>query len=293
MKQTLLLTLVLALASVACFGQGIPAPGIAPLGQQIGCGGGGGSGHRAGALFYAACYASYQAQVISGITATGAGTIQVFDGGTGVTLSDGSTLPYTVFFNTNTPITVFDANTETVTPSAVSVGPCTPGFLGVGASNVCAFVTATFANTHGAGANVYSGDAGIEEAITDAGNLGGGLVYWITDTGIVTLNTGSLTTTTTTNVPATFYNAGCSGRVTTTITTSANWAVGVSGSTASFCAAQSSLTAGTVALQPALAKTGSGSTALTAVLFTLGTSNPGAGALKARVWGWTPVSATQ
>lgn len=300
MKLFRTLTALLLIAG-ACFtftpesaAQGIPAPSIAFLGQ-IGCSGAGGS-HRMGAIFYAPCYATYQAQILSGNSASGSQTIIVFDaagGQGGVPLADGSTLPLAVFFNTNTPITINDNNAETVTPSSVSLGPCPSGFIGVGNVVQCAFVTATFSNTHGGSALVYSGDSGIEEAITDAGNQGGGDVYWQVDTGIVVLSTGGLTTTTSTKVPTTYYAGGASARVTTTITTSANWSVGVSGATASFCASNATLTAGTTCTQAAPALVGTGSTALTALLFTMGTSNPGAGALKSRVWGYTPVSAQQ
>jgi hypothetical protein len=118
----------------------------------------------------------------------------------------------------------------------------------------------------------------------------GGLVYWVADTGVVTLTTSGLTTTTTTLIPTTFYNLGASAIVKTTITTSANWAVGISGATAIFCSANATKTAGTTCLANQVAPATTGTTqALTAVLFTMGTSNPGAGAIKARVWGFTPV----
>ena len=299
MKKTALSIIgALLLFAGAAFGQGIVAPGVAPLGQT-GCSGGGGGAHRVGAIFYAPCYASYQAQTLSGNAASGSASIVVFDaagGAGGVVLGDGSLLPLATFFNTNTPITINDANAETVTPSAVSIGPCPVGNLGVGGVIQCATITATFSNTHGASALVYSGDAGIFEAITDAGNLGGGLVYWATDTGIVTLNTGSVTTTTATKVPSVYISMGSSGRVTTTITTSTSWAVGTATNTTDFCTAQTTLTAGTtcsvVNMSSPTART-TGAPALTAIVFTMGTGAPGAGALKARVWGWTPVQATQ
>lgn len=253
--------------------------------------------HRVGGVFNALSYSTWSSALISGNTSTGSGvSVVIFPGSTTATetLADGSAVPLTVVFNTNVPVLVDvgQANAEVVTPTAVSFGPCPAGNLGVGGSATCATITGTFNNTHGQSAIVTSGDFGIEEAITDAGNQGGGTVFWMIDTGIVTLNTGGLTTTTTTKVPATFYQQGSGARVTTTITTSANWSVGVSGATGAFCASNATLTAGTTCTPVAGALTGTGSTALTAVLFTMGTSNPGAGALKARVWGYTPVSAT-
>jgi len=290
-KLAFLLCALLALAGAAA-GQGINAPSVAPFGVSLGC-----NQHKVGTVFYAPCYATWQGYVLSGNAASGSQSIIIAPQGasasTGMTLSDGTALPLAVVFNTNTPITINDNNFETVTPTSVTIGTCPVGFLGIGAVAQCATVTATFANTHGAAALVYSGDAGIEEAITDAGNVGGGTVFWIVDTGVVTLNTGGLTTTTTTKVPTTYYAQGASARVTTTITTSANWAVGITGTVAGACVANATLTAGTTCTQAATALIGTGSTALTAVLFTMGTSNPGAGAIKARVWGWTPVSAQQ
>lgn len=267
------------------------APTIVPFGQNFGY------QHRVGALYFAPAYATWQGTILTGNAATGSQSIIVTANSGGVSgvasLADGYSVPLATVFNTNTPITIMDANQETVTPSSVSApSGCPAGFIGVGSSTQCVTITATFANTHGASAPVVSGDAGIFEAITDAGNTGGGLVYWTADTGVVTLSTGGLTTTTTTKVPSNFISMGASARVTTTITTSANWAVGISGSTAAFCTANSTLTAGTTCLANMNSPATVGTTqALTAILFTMGTSNPGAGAIKARVWGWTAVQA--
>jgi hypothetical protein len=264
------------------------APSLVPFGQQFGY------QHRVGALFLAPGYGTWNATVLSGNAATGSQSIVISgnSGGIGgLSLADGTTIPLAVAFNTLTPITIMDANQETVTPSAVSTpAPCGPGFAGVGSTTQCVTVTATFANTHGASAVVVSGDAGIGEAITDAGNQGGGLVYWTVDTGVVTLNTGALTTTTTTKVPTTFYGEGAAARVTTTITTSTNWAVGISGSTSAFCSANATLTAGTTCIANQVAPAAIGTTnTLTALLVTVTGANAGAGAVKIRVWGWTPV----
>lgn len=249
--------------------------------------------HIVDGIFMAPAYATYGCGVLSGNTSTGAGTsIVVNCQGTGVTLRDGSVLPFPTVFNTNTPVQIADSNAEVFTPTAASIAPCPAGNLGVGGSQNCVTLTGTIANTHGQSAPVISGDNGVFEAITDAGNQGGGVVFWQVDTGIVTLNTGGLTTTSTAKVPTNFYNAGASARVTTTITTTTNWAVGISGATGIFASANTTLTAGTTALanQAAPASTGTTS-ALTAILVTCTVANPGAGALKARVWGYTPVQA--
>jgi len=296
-QHKILAVLLLALScALPSHSQGISAPGIAPLGQ-IGCSGGGGS-HRIGAIFYAPCYATWQGYVLQGFTGTGSQSMVIVsssnNGAGGMLLADGSSIPLATIFTTNMKMTVSDANSETVTPTAVTVGSCGPGFLGVGSSGTCATVTASFSNAHGAGALVYSGDSGIFEAITDAGNLGGGLIYWAVDTGIVALNTGGLTTTTTTFVPSNFISAGASARVTTTITTTTNWAVGITGSTSAFCTANATLTAGTTCLANMNSPASVGTTqALTALLITTTVANPGAGAVKSRVWGWSAIQASQ
>lgn len=148
-------------------------------------------------------------------------------------------------------------------------------------------------NAHSAGEPIVSGDNGIMEAMAYAQNTGGGQVYFLVDCGVVTLSTSGLTTTSTCFVPNVFYNQGSASRVTTTITTSASWAVGIANATSTFSTANSTLTAGTTAIanQGAVAlATTSGPTAndLTAVLITAGTSNAGAGAVHVKVWGYAP-----
>jgi len=81
---------------------------------------------------------------------------------------------------TNVPITVVDgANTETLTPSAVSSPqPSTePAIL----PYTCSF-TATFSNTHGSGVQIISGDAGRAEAANDNG------ASYPLDTGVILLS---------------------------------------------------------------------------------------------------------
>lgn len=256
--------------------------------------------HRVGGVFQALGYSNWQAVILSGNTTTGSGvSIVVYpqgaQAGGGVTLADGAVVPLPTVFNTLTKLTIDfgQGNQEYVTPTSVSFGLCPVGNLGVGGTSTCATITGTFNNTHGQSAIVTSGDFGIGEAITDAGNQGGGVVYWIVDTGIVTLNTGGLTTTTNTTVPTNFYNFGGAARVTTTITTTTNWAIGISGATGIFCSANATLTAGTTCLANQVAPATTGTTsAMTALLITTTVANPGAGALKARVWGYTPVQPT-
>lgn len=269
------------------------APGIVPFGQAFGY------QHRVGSIFYAPGYATWQGTILVGNAASGSTSITVTANSGGVagvaSLADGTSIPLAVVFNTNTPLYIMDGNAETVTPTAVTAPfGCPAGYLGVGASTQCVTVTATFANTHGASAPIVSGDAGVFEAFTDAGSQGGGLVYWAVDTGTVTLNTGALTTTTTTKVPTNFLSAGASALVKTTITTSTNWAVGISGSTSAFCTANATLTAGTNCIANMNSPASVGTTfSTTALLFTVTGANPGAGAIKARVWGWSAVQATQ
>lgn len=255
--------------------------------------------HRIGGDFYSAGYATWSASIMTGNSATGSQTIILLPSGAsqtgGVVLADGAVIPVANIFSTNMKLNINDANQEIVTPTAVSVATCPAGALGVGQVASCVSITASFSNLHGpSGANpvVVSGDQGIAEAWTDAAANGGGLMHWIVDTGIVTLNTGSVTTTTTAFVPAVYISLAGSGRVTTTITTSTSWAVGTATNTTDFCTAQTTLTAGTtcnvVAATSPTAR-GTGGISLTAIVFTMGTGAPGAGAVKARVYGLTNV----
>jgi len=284
-SKLLMLVSALLLSAAGVFGQGT-FPGNSLQNSPL---------HRVGGVFNALGYSTWSSVLISGNTSTGAGvSVVIYPGSMTATetLADGSAVPLTVVFNTNTPILVDvgQGNAEVVTPTSVSFGPCPAGNLGVGGGATCATVTGTFNNTHGQSAIVTSGDFGIEEAITDAGNQGGGIVFWMVDTGIVTLNTGGLTTTTTTKVPTTFYGIGAAARVTTTITGSTAWLVGISGSTASFCSSNSTLTAGTTCIANQAAPAVVGTTqSLTSVLITATVANATAGAVKVRVWGYTPV----
>lgn len=291
-KSLAVLALLLSAASIASAqawigGQGAP-PGNPQQQSYV---------HRVGGIFQALGYSNWQGTIISGNTSTGAGvSIVIYPGPGGTeTLADGAQVALASIYATNVKLTVDfgQANQEYVTPTAVSIGGCPAGNIGVGGASTCVTVTGTFNNTHGQSAVITSGDFGIFEAINDAGAQGGGVVFWMVDTGIVTLNTGGLTTTTNTTIPTNFYNFGSAARVTTTITVTASWAVGISGATGILSSANSTLTAGTTALanQAAPASTGTTSAA-TAILITGATSNPGAGAVKVRAWGYTPVQPT-
>lgn len=253
-------------------------------------------GHVQGGVYFSAAYAGWQGRVLSGNSTTGAGsTIVVQQPGA---LPDGYSIPLSSIFPAAAPfvpVQITDANPEVIVPTAVSAPSTCPTGAAGPINSQCVTITANIANSHGVSAFVSSGDSGIMEAITDAGANGGGLVYWTTDTGSVTLNTGGLTTTTTAKIPTQFVNMGASARVTTTITTSANWSVGAATTGASaICTANSTLTAGTtcIANQTSTVSLSGTTNALQAITFTMGTSNPGAGAVKARVWGWTPVQST-
>ncbi len=127
-------------------------------------------------VFYASNYAyglgsspsSTQVQpgkVDVGNNATGASTITVYVGY--ISLPDGrKVVPFSVF----APITVGgQSNQETVTPTAVS------GCYPVDSPDTCQ-ITASFSNLHNRGEAITSGSVGLQEAIDDAFNSGGGVV---------------------------------------------------------------------------------------------------------------------
>lgn len=251
--------------------------------------------HWVGGVYQAAAYATYQAPVLNTLTGTGTQTYIV---GVPTPLRDGTSFAYNMatLFNTNTPLQFADANTEVVTPTSVSIGPCPTSVSGgPSGSALCASITASFANAHGYGTKVFSGDSGIQEAITDASNNGGGLVYWLVDIPTTTLATGATSSTFTVNggvvkVPTNFYNAGASCRVETTLTGPTSWSLGISGATAIFSTLNSTLTSGTSCVANMAAPASTGTTAtLTNLILTSSAGNITAGAVRARIWGWTPV----
>jgi hypothetical protein len=122
-----------------------------------------------GGKVYASGYARWHVTVVTAPTGTGAGSITVTPGIP--SNQDGSQVT-NAFVSPGggiyTPITVGlgTANQETVTPTAVS--GCNAGST----SPATCTLTATFANTHGPGDIVVSGDAGIQEAMNSIPNGG-------------------------------------------------------------------------------------------------------------------------
>lgn len=135
-----------------------------------------------GGTYYASGYATWSGRVISGNSATGSQSIIVAGtaagGAGGIQLADGTTLSLATVFSTLTPIIVDygQGAQESVTPTAVSIGQCPAGNLGVGGALQCATITASFLNTHGQSAVVIDGAFGLQTAINHAQQLGGGTV---------------------------------------------------------------------------------------------------------------------
>ena len=248
-----------------------------------------------------------QTYIVIGNTATGSQTVTLNSGQ--IVLKDGRHIvPYAV----GVPLIIADANQEVVTITAVSgcniTGQITDQFNSQGAGPTCQ-ITATFANLHGAYAPVRSGDNGYLEAVNDAKNNGGGMVYWLFDTGPLTLATGGATTTyaqssTQGGAPSNFFPTGAFvdgviGRVTTTITgCSGGWEIGDGTTAARWTVANTTLTAGTTSVNTGaawttginVAATGDVMSANASMVLTCVTSNATAGAVKVRAWGRTPVA---
>jgi hypothetical protein len=221
-------------------------------------------------------------RVVTGTTSTGVGTITLQYGY--FTTQDGRLVaPFTGINTTNgmaIPSITIDsgANQETVTPSSVSCA--TPQVIAT-----CQ-VTATFANIHYGGALVQSGDSGIQEAINDASLTGGGAVYWVIDSGPLTLSTsGANTNVSSTKIPTRSTVTGASLLVTTTIGTCAGgWSLGFTSGT-EFTAANTTLTAGTTTDSSTLATPYAFNATAAVPVVHCTTSNASAGKVHARVWG--------
>jgi len=243
---------------------------------------------RAVGVFDSTKYNQWGGFILAGNSATGSQTITVCPAM--LALPDGRVIQPMAPANGVFPPITIDAQSsalvETVTPTAYSlVAPQS------GTGNApCAAITATFAYLHSpsyATTQVISGDQGIMEAINDASMNGGGTVYWQADAGNVTLNTGSATTTTTTNIPATFLSLGGSAYVKTSITTAASYSLGTSTSTAAFLSSCTSLTAAQTCSQFVAAPTKvSGGTGLAPLVITANVA-AGAGVVHVRAWGYT------
>ena len=235
-------------------------------------------------VYYAPNFGQWHLQVANTIAASGT-SILVNAGIT--TTADGITF---VPFAVKQKINVGSGSTaEIATISAVS--GCSATAL-PGTTATCTLTVGALSNAHSIGEPITSADSGIMEAVAYAQQAGGGPVFWKVDCGSITLSTSGLTTTSTCFVPNSFYNIGGACRVTTTITTSANWEVGVTGALTSICGQNSTLTAGTTAFTlqtaPAANLVTSATVAdLAAVLITAGTSNAGAGKVHVKAWGFT------
>jgi len=236
--------------------------------------------HVSGGVRIASAYNTWQATVEGG---TYTGTVSVIVYPAIVTLSDGYSFNP---FSTSNPILIgVGSNQQSLTPSAASSGNCPTGF---GGPQPCETLTlALGSDTYGQGDPIVSGSGGIDEAALDAANYGGGSVFFDIDCGVITLSTsGATTTSNCTNIPKTFTNLGASVYVTTTITTSASYSIGIASSTTAWVNACTSLTAGTTCSQfvGAPAKTATG-TGVTALLVTAN-ATAGAGAVHVKVWGY-------
>lgn len=237
-------------------------------------------------VFYAPNFGKWQVPLGSAITG---GATTVFNAAFAVaTTPDGLVF---VPFAVNERITIGLGSTQdTVTISALS--NCNPGANAVPGQPVVCSITVSGAptNSHSSGEPILSADNGIMEATGYAANTGGGQVYFLVDCGIITLNTGAATTTSTCFIPNQYISIGGATRVTTTITTSASYSVGSVNATTSMITSCTALTAGTtcIAFQSAPASalvTGATAANLTALLITANAS-AGAGALHAKVWGF-------
>jgi hypothetical protein len=232
---------------------------------------------------------NYQVSVYSGQATGGTYTISLYT--PSITLPDGRTaypFGFTAVATENVaipPITIGSGgNQETVTPTSTS--GCNAGNTGASQQGLCT-ITAVFANGHGRGDYVTSGDNGWQEAMNDAAANGGGEVHWIVDCGIITLSTSGATTTTTCLMPKDFTNIGGSVHVTTTVTTAASYSIGISGATASFISSCTSLTAGLgcagFQVSPTTVNGGAGM----GDLLVTANATAGAGALRVKIWGWS------
>jgi hypothetical protein len=245
---------------------------------------------------------NYQTRVFSG-GATAGGTYSITLFKPFIQLPDGRAV--TIFGNTTLPPIIIGqgATLETVTPSSATGCNVLNTGAGNGQGTTPCTITATFTNAHGAGDFVQSGDLGIQEAINDAGNNGGGLVYWEIPSGPanyagtipvpVTLNTGGADTNMSAiKIPVHSTVMGATAQVTTTIGTCAGgWGLGHT-TGVEFRATDTTLTAGTttdttatIVANPAVAF----NVAAKAPIVHCTTSNASAGAMKAKFYGYKMV----
>lgn len=243
--------------------------------------------------FYSPAY-KYNLHVQTSASPTAGGTYSITVMPATVKLSDGRVVQV---FATNAAITIGQgANQETVTPSAVSG-------CGVGQPNFGCTITATFSNGHGKGDLIQSGTGGQQEAINDAGQYGGGMVFFRNDVILAAPTSGTTTDSATNVLPANAWITYVGGVITTAITggTCSSWALGDATTAARFVAADSTLTA-----NEKQANTGTGFTtgiasATTGMVqgsaaklrLTCGTGSAGAGNVSAHVEGYVWAAPTQ
>ena len=158
----LLLTCVLAVFPLAMAQQAVP----------VATSSGGAKFSYVAGKFIANAYSNWGAvaQVATGNATTGSSTITVIGGY--IVLQDGRQI---VPFAVGVPFIVSDANSELITPTAVSGCYKSQGMNQNGILVTCT-VTASFTYLHGTGSGLLSGTGGIAEAVNDAFNFGGGVV---------------------------------------------------------------------------------------------------------------------
>lgn len=245
--------------------------------------------HRVGGAYFSTAYTTWAAKVVTG-SASGSGITLVVAPAI-VSLQDGYTFSP---WSTAVALTIDSgAAQETATPSAVASVACPAGIAATGG---CETLTITTSNAHNPGAIVVSGSGGLNEATLDAGNNGGGMVYWESDGGTVTLGTGATTTTVCTAcIPINGMVLGVVARVTTTITSACTgWELGDGTTAARFTANNTTLTAGTVSAADTQTTSGVASTTtgmlnITSaknIVNTCAGGNPGAGAMHVHAFGY-------
>lgn len=280
MKKTLIVTAIACLMTASAFGQlNLTTP-------VTNC-----TSYEAGT--YNALGYIWQGAVLSGSSTSGTFTISLYN--SAFTTCDGRR--FAPFGNTTLPaITIGSgANIETVTPSSAT--GCSTVNTNAANYGVC-MLTATFSNAHGRGDLIMSGDFGIQEAINDAGNNGGGPVFWYLPSGptncalcivpqIVTLSTsGANTTIQAVKIPTRSTITGASLNVTTTIGTCAGgWSLGYTTGT-EITAANTTLASGTTTDSSTFSTPLAFNVSAAAPIVHCTTSNASAGAVRAAVWGY-------
>lgn len=174
--------------------------------------------------------------------------------------------------------------------------------LGLGATNV-GVVDISGSNAVAPVGYAYNGTGYIAVSTPQATVNGASLVPFVSDIN-VTLSTGATTTAvgTASFVPANAFIIGVTGRVTTTITSACTgWSVGDTTTAARFIANNTGLTAGTKATNTtgfnttaiASATTGTWQATAEALQITCAGGNPGAGAVRVTVFGFTVTPSAQ